>query len=88
MTGRISVEAMRQRVDEGRDPHTGEKCPGVGPGLVPTVKPTEKTCKICGVEKPIGEFPTYDKMRDGHRNECNLCLSAIRRKREARRRKP
>src|SRR5207253_1429376 len=32
-----------------------------------------KTCKKCGVEKPLEEFYRAAGMRDGHRGECKAC---------------
>ena len=32
-----------------------------------------KTCKICGIEKPLDDFYKMAQMRDGHRNECKAC---------------
>jgi len=34
-----------------------------------------KTCRICGVHKPLTEFYAMAGMRDGHRNECKSCWS-------------
>jgi len=92
-----TIEEMRQRVDEGRNPRTGRKVRGLGPGLMPLVNrhPTHKVCTICDVRKPISRFPRHEKMADKHRNECRGCLNLrrrkaekLRREREARRRKP
>ena len=32
-----------------------------------------KTCKVCGIEKPLDDFYKMAQMRDGHRNECKAC---------------
>lgn len=43
-----------------------------------------KTCKKCGVTKPLTEFYRMAGMRDGHRNECKACnLAAQAAKRHA-----
>jgi hypothetical protein len=45
---------------------------------------TMKTCKKCGVTKPLTEFYRMAGMRDGHRNECKACnLAAQAAKRHA-----
>ena len=32
-----------------------------------------KTCKVCGIEKPLDDFYKMAQMRDGHRNDCKAC---------------
>ena len=32
-----------------------------------------KTCKKCGIGKPLDDFYRMAGMRDGHRNECKAC---------------
>ena len=75
------IEEMQRRVDEGRDPHTGEKYPGVGPGLLPITIPKRKTCNVCKRQRLLRHFPEYAPMRDGHLNVCQDCQNAGRRKR-------
>jgi hypothetical protein len=38
-----------------------------------------KTCKVCGVEKPLDDFYANKGSRDGHRPECKACNLAARR---------
>lgn len=47
---------------------------------------TTKTCKACGVTKPISEYAANNKTRDGYRHKCNECCrtTAPRRAAEAR----
>lgn len=40
-----------------------------------------KSCKDCGLEKPLDEFYAMRGMRDGHRNECKACFAERRRAR-------
>lgn len=36
-----------------------------------------RTCKVCSVEKPLGEFPVYAvRVKTGHRRVCKLCWNA------------
>lgn len=35
-----------------------------------------KTCTICKKEKPLEEFTTDSRMRDGRLNQCHTCLAA------------
>lgn len=39
-----------------------------------------KKCRICGVEKEIGEFHEHKQMKDGHLNMCKECRKLERRK--------
>lgn len=39
------------------------------------VLPTTKTCKDCGRELPLEEFPNHPKSRDGHSPLCRECYS-------------
>jgi hypothetical protein len=36
-----------------------------------------KRCRICGELKPLEDFHRAAGMRDGHRNECKPCFSAM-----------
>ena len=36
-------------------------------------KPTSKTCKICGVQKPLSEYYREARSSDGRRYECKGC---------------
>ena len=36
-----------------------------------------KTCKTCGVIKPIGEFQKSPRMKDGHDNKCKPCRKIV-----------
>jgi hypothetical protein len=37
----------------------------------------QKLCRICGKLKDIDNFAKNDKMKDGHRNECNDCKNKL-----------
>lgn len=43
----------------------------------------EKTCKLCGVTKPLTRlnFEDNDGYRDGFQNQCRQCRNAVRRAR-------
>lgn len=46
--------------------------------------PNTKPCRLCGMDKPLGEYYTNKSSRDGHRHECVDCsLAAHRQWREA-----
>ena len=45
--------------------------------LQPSPGPGEKTCKKCGLIKPLHQFHAASAMRDGHRNECRTCWRAV-----------
>ncbi len=32
-----------------------------------------KTCKDCGIKKPLDEFPKHKQTKDGHRGQCKTC---------------
>jgi 5-methylcytosine-specific restriction endonuclease McrA len=32
-----------------------------------------KKCRVCGLEKPLNEYPVRRDSGDGHRNECRSC---------------
>lgn len=32
-----------------------------------------KTCKGCGIEKPLEDFPKHKQMADGHLHFCKIC---------------
>lgn len=40
-----------------------------------------KSCKICGVEKQLNDFPKNHRMKDGYENQCKICRSKLNRKR-------
>ncbi len=40
-----------------------------------------KTCRICGVSKPLTEFHRASGARDGHRGECRECFRELGRSR-------
>lgn len=42
-----------------------------------------KTCRECGLEKPLTEFHRAAGMRDGHRSECKSCAARIKKARYA-----
>lgn len=33
-----------------------------------------KTCKLCNIERPIGDFPIDRRAKDNHGVICKLCL--------------
>jgi hypothetical protein len=33
-----------------------------------------KTCKQCGIKKPMTEYYTHKQMADGHLNKCKSCV--------------
>lgn len=35
-----------------------------------------KTCRCCGVEKPLERFYAHPQARDGHINQCKPCVKA------------
>lgn len=35
-----------------------------------------KKCFKCGVVKPLGDFYTHPKMKDGHLNKCKVCTQS------------
>lgn len=45
---------------------------------------TCKCCRVCGVVKPMAEFPRDSTHRDGRRNECSPCKG----KKDTRKRAP
>lgn len=40
-----------------------------------------KTCINCGNEYPLSEFREQNETKDGHANQCRLCLNTIQRER-------
>ena len=44
----------------------------------------KKTCIRCGYEYPIGDFRIQIETRDGHVNQCRVCLNEIQRARRTR----
>lgn len=40
-----------------------------------------KKCTICGVSKPLTEFPREKRMKDGYKNQCKACRIVQRRER-------
>jgi 5-methylcytosine-specific restriction endonuclease McrA len=37
---------------------------------------TEKSCRICGEQKPLDDFHRDASLRDGHKSACKSCLCA------------
>jgi 5-methylcytosine-specific restriction endonuclease McrA len=37
---------------------------------------TEKSCRICGEQKPLDDFHRDASLRDGHKSACKRCLCA------------
>ena len=48
-----------------------------------TMETRMKTCRKCGRELPINNFPKDKVMKDGHKNTCKACLSAYNREKNA-----
>lgn len=44
---------------------------------------SEKVCNRCGESKDISNFTKDSKMKDGYKNQCNVCVNERRRKRES-----
>ena len=42
----------------------------------PYVIPTEKTCSICGITKPLDQFHRHKQSRDGKKSDCAACCIA------------
>jgi len=40
------------------------------------IVPVAKKCRVCGVEKPIEDFPFLKENKDGRRGTCRLCFDA------------
>ena len=39
---------------------------------------TMKTCKACGIDKPLEEYHRQARMKDGHKNVCRTCTNSRR----------
>ena len=57
-----------------KQPQTMEKETKIAPAE--TEAPKTKTCRECGRELPLENFPKQVKSKDGHMNMCRDCFSA------------
>lgn len=68
MSDLMSGECRQCRADQAKVRVLGKK------KLVSTVDlPKTKTCRLCGIEKPIDDFNAHYGNKDLHRHECRDC---------------
>ncbi len=51
--------------------------------MASTDTPTTKTCKKCGIEKPIDDFCKYSASKDGRDSVCRPCVAKYTAERKA-----